>query len=174
VHELIRPDHILLCYDRDANRNKGDVGHVNLFGFGKSRRSSGEVVSLASSDTGDWTTEIYCHPERQQKTLQDHAMNRTEGARFAFKHDVYGLGVVLLEIGLWKELESIMKEGVSDQATLMQAMPNQRRTALKILARTLPEKTGDVFAGVVLDCLKVNSTKINVKQVLEQLEGLRI
>lgn len=45
-------------------------------------------------DTVEWHQRLYLPPERLREKLQR--------ARYTWKHDIYSLGVVLLEIAMWE------------------------------------------------------------------------
>lgn len=53
--------------------------------------------NTSSNHFGDkeWTKNFYCYEERQGTEPQQ---------RYAIKHDIYSLGICLLEIGLWESL----------------------------------------------------------------------
>jgi hypothetical protein len=83
------------------------------------------------------------------------------------KHDVYSVGVVLLELGLWKDL-------VEFETELHHAGPKQRREALTdISARELPRLVGERYEHLVSRCLGVDIAGISAQEVLQELEELR-
>jgi serine/threonine protein kinase len=84
VHKSIRPENIILFQDLESA-----LGSAFLFGFGSVRRD--DEGTRLSGDT-DWPKNIYRHPQRQGSRIQD---------RYIMQHDIYSLGVCLLEIGLW-------------------------------------------------------------------------
>ncbi|PGH20330.1 hypothetical protein AJ80_03597 [Polytolypa hystricis UAMH7299] len=88
---------------------------------------------------------LYRHPERQGAPTR----------QFARPHDIYALGVVLLEIGLWKTVSQLcdarIKEG---QRTGKLPKPKDVKNALLALAQSeLPREMGIVYAGAVVRCL---------------------
>ena len=89
-------------------------------------------------------------------------------------HDIYGLGVVLLELGMWKPL---LATGL---AALRQSSAEDVRLFLRELAATkLPASMGTKYCETVLYCLdidgetQVGSTAV-VEEVLGKLEELSI
>ncbi|KAJ5715233.1 uncharacterized protein N7483_012414 [Penicillium malachiteum] len=83
VHKNIRPESVL-CFE-DTSRS-----HAFLVGF--------DAFRAASSDTmmgGDmsWDRNVYRHPSSQ---------GRDPTERYCMQHDIYSLGICLLEIGLWE------------------------------------------------------------------------
>ena len=87
VHKSIRPDSILVF----SSPKDQDI-RAYLVGFERSR-----PAASGTSLTGDmiWERNLYRHPSRQG-LKSEHA--------YIMQHDIYSLGVCLLEIGLWNSL----------------------------------------------------------------------
>ncbi|KAJ3548169.1 hypothetical protein NM208_g1146 [Fusarium decemcellulare] len=85
LHKSIRSDNIILGY-RQARR---DYSHPLIVGFEFSRD---EKDRSTTEQDGCLERNIYRHPDRQGPPEN----------RFNALHDIYSLGVVLLEIGLWR------------------------------------------------------------------------
>jgi serine/threonine protein kinase len=85
VHKNIRPETILVTMK--ANKK---IGHPYLIGFEQLRAMNDR--SLLRGDNY-WYKNLYRHPERQGLYPQD---------EYNMRHDIYSLGVCLLEIGLWE------------------------------------------------------------------------
>lgn len=86
VHKNIRPETILtLAREEDT----GPPSKAFLVGFQVIRNANGQTYTVADS-TG-WEMNLYRHPLRQG----------TDVAYYIMQHDMYSLGVCLLEIGLW-------------------------------------------------------------------------
>lgn len=210
VHESIRPQNILICYSKDdiskdSNMISRQPGVLNLCGFGSSRRMAPQVRSHGPDD-GDWTTELYCHPERQRKTLvreEERRSSRLSGlsgsttasngqlelVRFEPQHDIYSLGVVLLELGLRKDLETlglepsnnndhVDKRGTShgsSEPSLKFAEPEDRKQMLKDTSATLlARRVGDPWKNIVVKCLEGESSQMTAEKIWAQIEELRI
>ncbi|KAH8431089.1 uncharacterized protein LDX57_008750 [Aspergillus melleus] len=83
VHKNIRPETILLL------TNDSSVGSAFLIGFDSFRMAEGKT--LRKGDAA-WERSLYQHPSRVgQVAAEDYIM----------QHDIYSLGVCLLELGLW-------------------------------------------------------------------------
>jgi serine/threonine protein kinase len=189
VHKTVRSSNIILA--RHESDPKNGLGHVNLIGFSYARRKDKKSTGLG---VYDWKTEIYLHPERQRQaepsdsdsetatlteetmtehlvaSAQDHRKGQGSDEEYEYyreKHDVYSVGVVLLELGLWKDL-------VEFETELHRAGPKQRREALTdISARELPRLVGERYEHLVSRCLGVDIAGISAQEVLQELEELR-
>jgi len=82
------------------------------------------------------------------------------------QHDIYSLGICLLEIGLWRSFVSISLSGLYTASEVLQLPPSKNeplttpleRKSIKDhlvnLARTqLPRRMGSRYAEIVITCL---------------------
>ena len=88
VHKDIRPETILTFRDIESVEATTSSS-IFLVGFDKFRREEGQSYFRGDED---WEKNLYRHPSRQGYTL---------GEQYSMQHDIYSLGVCLLEIGLW-------------------------------------------------------------------------
>lgn len=91
VHKNIRPETILILRKGNygsANAGGGDEMAM-LVGFDVLRDAEGKTNRLGDDD---WEKNLYRHPHRQGKTPK---------TDYNMRHDIYSIGVCLLEIGLW-------------------------------------------------------------------------
>jgi serine/threonine protein kinase len=128
VHQSIRTSNILIGSFENVDR-----AEVYLGGFERSRVDA------------DWRNNIYRSPDRvattDEETIKRHTMS----------HDIYSLGVVLLELGLFEPLTSMESKFKNKTAETV-------RNNLKQLAREeLPETMGDTYAKVIVYCLESTS-----------------
>ncbi|KAF3484461.1 uncharacterized protein GIQ15_03785 [Arthroderma uncinatum] len=88
---------------------------------------------------------LYRHPERQGAPTR----------QFAPPHDIYALGVVLLEIGLWKTVSQLFDARIQvGQRTGKLPKAKEVKAVLIALAQTeLPREMGSVYAAAVIKCL---------------------
>lgn len=144
-----------------------------------------------------WQWQIYAHPNRQfinldkdedeffdaQTTLQP-ATNDPDMAPppadrspvqstphheyFKYKHDIYSLGVVLLEIGIWQDLERYCP-GLKDQYP-----KDRRRDLLETAEEELASSMGSRYANVVKACLDVDNSRWDAFRVLDELSSIKI
>lgn len=135
VHQSIRTSNILIGSFENVDRAEG-----YLSGFERSRPNAG--ASNQRRLDADWRNNIYRSPDRvattDEETIKRHTMS----------HDIYSLGVVLLELGLFEPLASMESKFKNRTAEIV-------RNNLKQLAREeLPAAMGDTYAKVILYCLE--------------------
>ena len=101
VHKSIQPETILIFENWNENKTHCDsdtsLGVPVLIGWTMARKMD-ELSSRLGED--DWIKNIYRHPQRQGLQLEK---------RYHMGHDLYSLGVCLLELGLWEPL--IVRQG---------------------------------------------------------------
>ena len=151
VHKSIRPENVIIVRNRRLK-----IGKPYLVGFEKFR-----VDTTSTLRYGDdfWEKNLYRHPQRQGMRPQED---------FIMQHDVYSLGVVLLELGMsisfldWPdgrherpapdaELEIsgfiLTKKSVFGKA-------NAIKERLTVLAESiLPNTFGQRYSEIVVSCL---------------------
>lgn len=164
VHKNISPESVLLFEDLSSSRSA-----TFLVGFDDFRSADGGTALIGDVS---WEKNVYRHPSRQGE-FPDEA--------YRMQHDIYSLGVCLLEIGLWesfvayttddppqprygKSYSNFMAwvkgqseggpEQQSSNASYMGFMASKLKEYLVLSARTqLPQKMGDRYAEVVISCL---------------------
>jgi hypothetical protein len=152
VHKNIRPDTVLVLEDHtDESTQPASF----LLGFEKFRPAEGST--LRAGDAA-WERDLYRHPRRQGLKPED---------AYVMQHDIYSLGVCLLEIGLWNTfvaypfsdsggvavpspvlstLGSIDAEPIEKAITL-------KNTLVQIARKRLPTSMGDRYSAIVVSCL---------------------
>lgn len=165
VHKAIKPENILVMVPAQAGPREQFpyvLGWPFLVGFDRCR-----PASMLSGRYGEGRLEdcLYQHVSRWGVVAEE---------AFSMSHDIYSLGVVLLEIGLWQPLvewsiESeryifadflldVINPGVSGDSRITKA---DRRSAmimkrlLEVAKVELPPRMGEIYAGVVVACLEV-------------------
>ncbi|KAK7740006.1 hypothetical protein SLS62_011177 [Diatrype stigma] len=90
VHKNIRPESILICSDAGADADPSRWCSTFLVGFENFRSADGGTDLVGD---GEWARNLYRHPSRQGENLTE---------PYKMQHDIYSLGVCLLEIGAWE------------------------------------------------------------------------
>ncbi|EEP78399.1 predicted protein [Uncinocarpus reesii 1704] len=86
-----------------AAEGEGVLSRPYIGGFGYARFDDpSEVSEMADLGTVD---NLYRHPDYQSP--------RAQGRKFRRSYDLYSLGIVLVEIGLWKRIEAFRRSGMS-------------------------------------------------------------
>lgn len=147
VHKSIRPETMLTISRADEVKLPSIAC---LVGFQLIRQEDGKTYSVADCR---WETNVYRHPRRQGSSVDYYVM----------QHDIYSLGVCLLEIGLWESLVVYQADGIaqpsaalgldSDRSQLQN--PDALKDHLTRLSRStaLRAKMGTYYSEVVETCL---------------------
>lgn len=160
VHKNIRPESVL-CF----TRSDGKTISTFLIGFELFRRDMGWTQRLGDAAPDK---NLYRHPSRQ---------GINPDLNYTMQHDVYSLGVCLLEIGLWRTFVdyTISSNGATPQVSdtlqpssgtsdekLTQGLVADTKERLVSLARDeLPQYMGNKYSEVTLTCLNfINETSM--------------
>ncbi|KAL9086562.1 MAG: hypothetical protein Q9159_004078 [Coniocarpon cinnabarinum] len=175
VHKAVRSSNILLFHldgSEEASQqsqnihsnidlNPEDLGNAFLTGFSLARRQ--EAISTGI-DTFDWRNGLYEHPDRLRQADNSDEISRTP---FRVSHDIYSLGVVLLELGVWRAHER-READVGPRRT-----PDERRMWFQRVARTrLASSMGDLYTKIVIGCL--DGSIEDTETVLSKLADIRM
>jgi hypothetical protein len=163
VHKSICPESVLIFADPELARNP-----TFLVGFGEFRSAGGGTIMMGDDA---WERNIYRHPARQGTNPKD---------SYKMQHDIYSLGVCLLELGLWA---SFVDYGEDDpplpkygqlhrdfvawaktaSVELEEQPPNVaylgstaillKQYLLKLARTALLQRMGEIYAEVVVTCL---------------------
>ncbi|KAH8158747.1 hypothetical protein CIB48_g9505 [Xylaria polymorpha] len=151
VHKNIRPETILLFDDVETKKSL-----TFLVGFEGFRAADGATAQRGDAELH---RDLYRHPSRQGPTPEE---------RYSMEHDIYSLGVCLLEIGLWQSfvayktpqepqsgpardqfnawIEKNFGSVYNPSFYLKDYFEEQAKT-------NLPERAGDRYSDIVLKCL---------------------
>jgi len=176
VHKNIRPETILIFQSRSVATNSTSSASVHEIspsldpvGLGIPFLTNWKMVrkvdDLSSRrGMGDWMADIYRHPTRHG--LQPES-------RYNMKHDIYSLGICLLEIGLWEPfiVDKGQKKWMSDtyckealrsgklkpnetDNIVRVAWPKAVQEVMVALAnQELPQRMGLAYSEFVIFCL---------------------
>ncbi|KAF4972985.1 hypothetical protein FZEAL_9445 [Fusarium zealandicum] len=152
VHKAVRPESILVY----PGMTSSSAPTVYLAGFDNFRAQ----VSLSPRrPLNDWESEhiLYLHPSRRGTPRED----------YRIQHDIYSLGVCLLEIGLWKSFVKYQYDakGANQEISYWFATfaSSCRKTGsgkittkdvfVQLCQDCLPEKMGSSYTKIVETCL---------------------
>lgn len=148
VHKSIRPDTVLVFHD-----DGDDLPAAFLVGFERFRAArSGTALTTDMV----WHRNIYRHPTRQGRKSEDMVP-------YIMQHDIYSLGVCLLELGIWS---SFVSDGADPQpgallkisqqlrmTNVVQAAWEIRGMLLDLAKDRLPQIMGNLYTTIVISCL---------------------
>ena len=168
LHKNIRSNNIFFFPPRPTGNegfktNHKDIGRPYIMGYGLSRPDDVPKSSEHNKDKGwqcsrkptrDFTTpdeEGYDDVTKPPLNIYQHPDKATDPAlRFRHSYDIYSMGLVLLEIGLWQNFQASHNEGWKDSYDF-------RNYVLKKLVPDLWGQCGSIYGGVVRDCLTMSS-----------------
>lgn len=145
VHKNIRPENFI-------GFSSSHLGSFFLIGFEQVRSADG--LSYLQGDT-DWHKNLYRHPLRQGPFPSE---------AYRMQHDMYSLGVCLLEIGLWNSfvlygddgnphLPNTDIFGLSIRELETKGPNGIKNLLVEIARRELPRSMGEIYQEVVVNCL---------------------
>ena len=175
IHKSIRsPNIILVPRDPDTiesgTQKKPQKFRPYLRGFEFSRPDQGWSSRSLVSDS---VQNLYRHPARQDEPTET----------FNKEHDLYAVGVVLLEIGMWKTVSTIFGSQIRKG---MQEKEKVRNQMIALAGTSLPAEMGTKYAEAVRTCIggfgiiedskdQANLSLAFRQQVLDLLEvGLKL
>ncbi|RPA93297.1 hypothetical protein L873DRAFT_68918 [Choiromyces venosus 120613-1] len=150
VHKNMRPDTIL-CFPNPGKT----LGIPFLVGYQMFRSADG-LTYMAGDDV--WSKDLYRHPSRQ---------GILPGCTYIMHHDIYSLGVVLLEIGMWASFVDGHGEPTAALSSIVPILheKDKRKKAMQIKKKLvsmawneLPQRMGTRYAEIVVSCLSCLDT----------------
>jgi hypothetical protein len=155
VHKNICPESVLLFKEGEQTPTTATTSSRQrssfLIGFESFRSAAGGTSMLGDQD---WAHNIYRHPER---------IGEFPAEEYKMQHDIYSLGVCLLEIGLWEPLVEYSEDGGQTTAEYGRVCRDFAGTGrpwvffkeylVGVAETELPARMGDRYAEVVVTCL---------------------
>ena len=138
LHKEIDSFNIVFLYSNDSPSIS--IHEPYLTGFGYARPDTEEVVSLPVSSTGK---DIYKHPDLKVRNVESEGQRVP---RFSRRYDIYSLGLVLLEIGLW--------DSVSTFITNLATPEVFAEKLVRVCKRDLGHRMGRTYTDVVIRCIE--------------------
>ncbi|ERF73124.1 hypothetical protein EPUS_09122 [Endocarpon pusillum Z07020] len=161
LHKNISSESVLMLFN-----DQNDSSLKFPYALGKPYLVNFELIrsfalgSHPMEPSSDWKARIYIHPARQDPRPRS----------FIKSYDIYSLGVVLLELGLWRPLERF-------DAELSAADPDEMQKALNRIAQELGITMGKRYREIVQWCLALYGDQdvqpaVLVREVLSKLEDI--
>ncbi|KAL3464527.1 hypothetical protein BJX64DRAFT_275736 [Aspergillus heterothallicus] len=162
VHKNIRPETILLLRNGESV-----LGSSFLIGFDTFRSEYGHSALMGSTL---WERSLYQHPDR----IGPHATQP-----YVMQHDIYSLGVCLLELGLWESFITDRKnQPMLRYSLIADAEPPEFKDRLLSLARgELKSRMGNLYSQVVetcLTCLDPGNADFGDKSEFQDVDGIQV
>lgn len=175
VHKNVRPESVLLFEDTTSSRCS-----TFLVGFEGFRCADGPSAMLGDVD---WHKNLYRHPSRQGEHPREY---------YKMQHDIYSLGVCLLEVGLWESFVSYtddlypepgqglhtLQAWVMDNCQTEDAYSSRYKDYFTDMARNrLPLVMGERYTDIVttcLTCLDNNNDGIGSEAELNDEDGVLV
>lgn len=146
VHKNVRPENVL-----GFQTDKPGSDLFFLVGFENIRTADGRTLRLGDSI---WEKNLYRHPHRQGLNPED---------IYTMQHDIYSLGVCLLEIGLWESFLFYENDvtaplpaaalGVASDGPEFRQPALMKEHLIALAKRDLPKRMGERYEKVVVNCL---------------------
>jgi hypothetical protein len=137
-----------LMFSKTASAPGDELGRLLISGFGFSRPSDNSFTSSGPSHDSKWS--LYCHPAYLDE-------NRKSGYRKAY--DIYSLGIILIEIALWKPIDQVLQPLHSGRDS---ALGNERQNT----------RTRILDSNTILEQVRLNMSDEYAKATRACIEGL--
>jgi serine/threonine protein kinase len=154
LHKGIRSDNILFFADRQA---KIDPTKPYLVGFEYSRESERESQTEDVANDLEWN--LYRHPDLQGLPREPSDPGKKDkGCKpqrppFSTRHDIYSLGVVLLELGLLESASKILQRARGDPEYGPHSATSFRRWLLEKDVPRLGPQMGKAYRDATALCI---------------------
>ncbi|KAI0540438.1 serine/threonine protein kinase [Xylaria digitata] len=175
VHKQIRPDNVVI-FERVSTHNPTGtqgaaertkypyaLGEPFLVGFDSVRKVDAASLMLPVED---WKKSIYLSPERHR--LQ-------QGDEFQMHHDIFSLGVLLLEMAFWASFQdkgSQLGKRVWKDGSALRSPGELKSIYLSLASGAVPRLMGQKYADVVSACLTGLQSEGRSAKDLEDGDGI--
>lgn len=132
IHKAIRSSNIILFQEPKQDLAKVNLGQPYLTGFHHSRQTKPGAYSSGATSIRE---QAFIHPTYLK-----------EEVRYCHAFDYYALGIVLLEIAIWRTIDKMFEPGVSIHE-LKPLFIHHAKTYV-------PQRMGTAYSEVVVACLE--------------------
>jgi serine/threonine protein kinase len=143
LHKSLHSGNVLFFPARVTNTISVSESYIG--GFEISRPDQDGELSI---DIEGGSFDIYKHPE-----LRDPSNELQGRPGFDRKHDVYSLGLILLEIGVWQPLQNFFNRKLSPFESA--------RKVLSIACTNLPHQMGRSYCEAVVECIDCEQLRLS-------------
>ncbi|KFY22789.1 hypothetical protein V493_06320 [Pseudogymnoascus sp. VKM F-4281 (FW-2241)] len=148
VHAALRSENVVFFQNSGKGPQSLALSSPFILGFTYSRPQDPNESTLEYSQSNDTTHDLYRHPDVQRSHLTK--PSQTRHIRFQQRHDLFSLGIVLLEIGLWEQIETLWKPKYTPDKFFDKL--------LSVYVPALGHRMGEVYRDVVWELLAGNGT----------------
>ncbi|OCK73273.1 hypothetical protein K432DRAFT_387478, partial [Lepidopterella palustris CBS 459.81] len=151
VHKGLRSSNVLFFNSEPLDTLKEcSFQDPNIFGFEYARPLQNLADSAMETDL-NIERNVYRHPDRWGKPHE----------HFEKKHDLYALGVILLEVGLWESVFSFQSSSFSNWTE----EPQKVKERILLHANRLGFYTGERYRDIVLCCLDPHKVSLQSSEL---------
>lgn len=177
LHKNICPENILFFAARPSSgqvisASKKDFGRPIIVGYGLSRpddiADQGRQQHAEPSRIPFKSVSRYDDANPNKESIYQHPDKATNHRRrFRHSYDMYSLGLVLLEIGLWQDLQKINTSRFKD-------LYEFRQLVLKRYVPDLWSQCGAIYGEVVRDCLTISTHDTALAEEGQRYHALKL
>ncbi|KAH8699369.1 hypothetical protein GQ44DRAFT_733237 [Phaeosphaeriaceae sp. PMI808] len=159
MHKTITSRNVVLYHSRDVSVGRVDFASPQLLGFGLARRERPGERTIDLRDGGLSPWRFWQHPEPRSAGEQHR--------RFEQRFDIFSLGVVLFEIGMWQDAHYYS----SSESVSGSVAGEFRRRLLHVCAREMAHRMGETYKSAVMACLDGDEIWTGARGFGESQEG---
>ncbi|KIX09166.1 uncharacterized protein Z518_00245 [Rhinocladiella mackenziei CBS 650.93] len=154
MHKAVR-SHNVLVFDKE------NLSELFLAGFTYMRSGDAEREDLSTLPCHDPTFQLYrpslqqARPPDQGTTTERSRLQALRNTRF----DTFGLGIVMLEVGLWKIVDSLA-EPLADKMSAQEFLTSKE---LRSWIARLSSRMGDTYCNAVKACIDFGRGSVQQK-----------
>ncbi|KAF4153138.1 hypothetical protein CNMCM6936_000968 [Aspergillus lentulus] len=158
IHKGIRSSSIMFVssgqpISESKETDTSRLGRPYLVGFEYSRLASNDEGTENHATTVE--DNLYRHPDAQGLETTDEESYISRTGRFTKDHDIYSLGVTLVEMGVYKSAKRIAAEfQVEKSGHVLNAESFRRFMIDTLIPQDVTFNMGEVYAGVAIRCLE--------------------